>query len=282
MSDPASLLAAGDLAGALHALKQQVRQRPDDAKLRIFLFQLLAVLGDWKKSLEQLEVCGQLDAGTLAMVATYRAAVQCETLRDAVFAGRTTPIVFGRPQPWVALLVQALRDDAAGEAAAAAAHRAQAFDDAPASAGTLDGQPFAWIADADSRLGPLLEVVIGGRYGWLPFEAIASLELQPPEDLRDLVWAPAHLGFAQGGDTVALVPVRYAGTAEQDDGALRMARRTEWLAIADGQFRGLGQRLLATESREVGLLECRSLRMAGLPGGPADHTPVGGGQPPAT
>jgi type VI secretion system protein ImpE len=281
VSDPASLLAAGDLAGALHALKQQVRQRPDDVKLRIFLFQLLAVLGDWKKSLEQLEVCGELDAGTLAMVATYRAAVQCESLRDAVFAGRTTPIVFGRPQPWVALLVQALRDDAAGDAAAAAAHRAQAFDDAPASAGTLDGQPFAWIADADSRLGPVLEVVVAGRYGWLPFEAIAWIELQPPEDLRDLVWAPAQLGFAQGGDTVALVPVRYAGTAEQDDGALRMARRTEWLAIADGQFRGLGQRLLTTESREVALLECRSLRMAGFPDEAADHNPVGGGEPPA-
>ena len=76
--------------------------------------------------------------------------------------------------------------------------------------------------------------------------------------------APAHLTFTSGGDTVALLPVRYTGTAAQADGALRMSRKTEWLALGDGpsgpQYRGLGQRLLATGEFETGLLEVRQIR----------------------
>jgi len=251
------LLAAGDPAGALKVLQQQVRAQAADVRLRTFLFQLLAVLGQWQRALDQLKVCGELDAGTLAMVNTYTSAIQCEAVREAVFAGRATPHVFGPPAPWVAHLAQALQFDAQGHAGQAAAERALALDDAPASAGTLNDQPFEWIADADSRLGPVLEVVINGRYGWLPFMHLGEVTVEPVADLRDLVWAPAHLTFANGGDTVALLPVRYAGTAAAADSALQLARKSEWLTLAEGQYRGLGQRVIATDAAELGLLEVR-------------------------
>lgn len=257
------LIAAGDPQGALQALQQQVRAQASDVKLRIFLFQLLCVLGQWQRALNQLQVCGELDAGTLAMVNTYKPALQCEAVREAVFAGKTLPHVFGQPQAWVALLAQALQADAAGDAAAAARLRAQAFDDAPVSAGRLDGQPFDWIADADSRLGPVLEAVINGRYCWVPFVALSKVSFSAPEDLRDLVWTPTQLTFANGGESVALVPTRYAGTAAQPEAALQMARRTEWLALADGQYRGLGQRVLATDAAEPGVLEIRDIVLSG-------------------
>src|SRR6185436_10135020 len=110
-----------------------------DAKLRVYLFQLLAVLAQWPRALKQLQVCGEMDAGTLAMVNTYREAVQCELVREAVFAGKTTPVVFGQPQPWVAMLVEALQADTRGDAALAARLRADAFEAAPVTSGTLDG-----------------------------------------------------------------------------------------------------------------------------------------------
>src|SRR5688500_16218173 len=99
------LVAAGDPQAALTALQDEVRRRASDAKLRVFLFQLLAVVGQWQRALTQLQVCGELDAGTLAMVATYREAIRCEAVREAVFEGKTSPHVFGRPQPWLAFLV---------------------------------------------------------------------------------------------------------------------------------------------------------------------------------
>lgn len=257
-------LAQGDPQAALAALQQQVRAHAADPKLRVFLFQLLCVLGQWQRALDQLQVCGELDAGTLAMVNTYRPALQCEAVREAVFDGKVLPHVFGQPQAWVALLAQALQADAQGDPHTAARLRESAFEQAPASAGMLDDRRFEWLADADSRLGPVFEVIINGRYGWLPMANVAQIDLEPPADLRDLVWAPAHLVFANGGETVALLPVRYTGTAAQADGALRMSRKTEWLALGDGpsgpQYRGLGQRLLATGEFETGLLEVRQIR----------------------
>lgn len=255
------LLAQGDPKAALAQLQQQVRSKAADPKLRVFLFQLLCVLGQWQRALDQLQVCGELDAGTLAMVNTYRTALQCEAVREAVFAGTTVPHAFGRPQNWVALLAQALQADAQGDAAQAAKLREMAFDQAPATSGSLDGQAFDWIADADSRLGPVLEVIINGRYGWLPYSSLQKVSIEPPSDLRDLVWTPALITFGNGGESVALLPTRYAGTTASADGQLLMSRKTEWIQLAEGQYRGLGQRLLTTSATEVGLLEAREITL---------------------
>jgi type VI secretion system protein ImpE len=261
MTTAQELLAQGDPKAALAQLQQQVRSKAADPKLRVFLFQLLCVLGQYQRALDQLKVCAELDAGTLAMVDTYRTALQCEAVRESVFAGTTVPHAFGRPQNWVALLAQALQAESQGDAAQAAKLREMAFEQAPATSGNLDGQDFEWIADADSRLGPVLEVIINGRYGWLPYSSLQKISIEPPSDLRDLVWAPALITFGNGGETVALLPVRYAGTAAQTDGQLLMSRKTEWVELAEGQFRGLGQRLLATSSVEVGMLEAREITL---------------------
>ncbi|AXA90520.1 type VI secretion system accessory protein TagJ [Massilia sp. YMA4] len=251
------LIRDGDLAGALQVLQQAVRENTADAKLRTFLFQLLAVMGDWQRALTQLNVAGELDAATLPMVQTYRAAIQCEALRAAVFAGERTPHIFGEPPDWIGLLVEALRLDR-GTPERAEALRAQAFELASASAGTLDGTPFDWLADADQRLGPVLEAVVDGRYGWLPFMRLAALDIEPPADLRDAVWAPATFTFVTGTQSAGLIPVRYAGTVEEGDDALKLARRTEW----NGP-RGLGQRMFATDAGEHALLDTRSIVLEG-------------------
>lgn len=266
MTSAQELVRQGLPRAALPALQQQVRAQPGDARLRVFLFQLLCVLGQWQRALGQLQVCGELDSGTLSMVATYRDALQCEAVREAVFRGETTPLVFGRPADWIALLVQALQLDAQGHAGAAAELRAQAFDAAAPRSGRLNGEAFEWLADADSRLGPVLEAVLNGRYCWIPFEALQRVVVEPPTDLRDLVWAPAQLAFANGGESVALLPVRYVRTPElAEDEALLMARRTDWLPLDAGraapaqQFAGIGLRQFVTDARDIGLLEVREL-----------------------
>ena len=106
------LLARGQLDEALTSLKQQIRKDAANPKLRVFLFQLLAVNGDWERAQTQLQVCGDLDPLALAMVQTYREAMLCEALRTEIFSGRRTPMIFGDPQQWLALLVEALQCDA--------------------------------------------------------------------------------------------------------------------------------------------------------------------------
>lgn len=257
-------LREGGLDESLAQLQEQVRKDPSNAKYRIFLFQLLAVLGQWDRAFTQLKVAGELDAGTLAMVQTYREALRCEVLRQAIFAGKGSPLVFGKPERWVALLIEALRLTADGDDAAAKPLREEAFDLAPATSGEIDGQPFEWISDADSRFGPVIEAVVNGAYYWVPFHVIKSLRIEEPTDLRDLVWTPAQFTWANGGGSVALIPTRYPGSETAADAQMRLSRRTEWLDRGADLFVGLGQRMLATDADEYPLMEIREMSLNSL------------------
>jgi type VI secretion system protein ImpE len=207
-------------------------------------------------------VLEEMDAGTLPMVRTYQAAIQCERLRASVFAGERSPLIFGDPQPWLALLIQALALLSQGHPEKATELRAQAFEQAPTSAGSLNGTEFAWVSDADSRLGPVLEVIINGAYYWMPFNRLSRIEIEPPSDVRDLVWIPAQLTLANGGEVAALIPSRYAGSEAVEDAQIRMARRTDWQQVDADTYVGSGQRVLSTDTVEVGLLELRELVIA--------------------
>jgi len=252
-------LKGGDPAAALAHLQEQVRAKPADARLRTFLFQLLCITGQWDRALTQLGVASNLDPETLAMAQTYGDAVRCERVRDEVFAGRKSPLIFGQPEQWLALLIESLLVAGRGELERSAELRALAFDAAPASSGDVDRRPFEWIADADSRLGPVLEAVINGRYYWVPFSRLIKIELEPPEDLRDLVWVPARLQFANGGESVALIPTRYPGSAASPDGLIALARKTVWEEIGPDTHHGLGQRIFATDAEEIPMLEVRAI-----------------------
>ena len=249
----------GDPASALAQLQEQVRARPADAKLRVFLFQLLCVLGQWQRALNQLEVACGLDASALAMKQMYGDAVRCEAIRAQVFDGSKSPMIFGQPEEWLALLIESLLASGQGQPKRSQDLRAKAFDEAPASQGTIDGRPFEWIADADSRLGPVLEAVINGRYYWVPFSRLNNVRIVAPEDLRDLVWMPAHLEFENGGESVALIPTRYPGSETAGDGLISLARKTVWEAMAPDMHRGLGQRTIATDAEETPLMEIRQI-----------------------
>ena len=259
---------AGDLPTALRLLQEQVRQQPAKSDLRVFLFQLLSVLGQWERALTQLNVAADLDAKTLAMAQMYREAIRCEALRSDVFAGKTSPVVFGQPEEWLALLIESLLVQGRGRASEAQTLRARAFETAPATAGSIDGQRFEWIADADMRLGPVCEAVINGKYYWVPFERLARLDIEAPVDLRDVVWMPAHFEFANGGDTVGVIPTRYPGSQTADEPELSLARKTVWKEDAPEVFSGLGQRVLATDVGEHPIMDVRTILF-----GPAANEP---------
>jgi len=253
----------GDLAKTLSLVQGQVRKEPANPKHRVFLFQLLAVLGQWERSLSQLNIAGDLDATNLLMVQTYREAIQCEAFRQDVFAGKRTPLIFGDPQQWVALLVEAIRLDAQGHYQEAKALREQSYDLASATPGILNGTSFQWIADADSRLGPVLESIVNGRYYWIPFLQIRKIQIEKPADLRDVVWMPAQFTWANGGSSSGLIPTRYPGTEKFEDSMLQLARKTEWEEFFEGSYRGLGQRILATDSQEHSLMDTLEIELSG-------------------
>jgi type VI secretion system protein ImpE len=256
------LLQAGRVEESLASLQHAVRENAADPRLRVFLFQTLSVLGQWKRALNQLDVLANMSSDHLMLARIFRPVVQCELLREQVFAGKHTPIVFGEPEPWMSWLVQANELVADGKFAAARELRDKAFEAAPTSTGKVNGQPFEWIADADLRLGPMLEAIVGGHYYWIPFCRFQLIRLEPPTDLRDLVWAPVQFVWTNGGETAGHVPARYPATEKVGDDQLRLARKTEWIDSPEGYSLGCGQRILSTDGGEYPLLECRTIEFA--------------------
>jgi type VI secretion system protein ImpE len=195
----------------------------------------------------------------------YGDAARCESLRRQVFEGKKSPMVFGEPEQWLALLIESMLLTGQGRTSEASKLRARAFDEAEPTSGAVDGKPFAWIADADSRLGPVLEAIINGRYYWVPFSRLTQVTIDAPEDLRDVVWMPAHFQFDNGGDSVALIPTRYPGSEASDDGLILLARKTVWDEPSPEVYCGLGQRLLATDTGELPLMDIREIRLGAAP-----------------
>jgi type VI secretion system protein ImpE len=251
----------GNLDQALTELKEQIRKDASNPKHRVFLFQLLAVQGDWTRALTQLNTLAELDPQSLAMVQMYRTALDCEVLRSQVFGGARTPLIFGDPETWIAQLVQALGSVARGDILHAKDLQSKAFEQAPTCSGTINGQPFEWISDSDSRIGPVVEAFINGGYYWVPFHRIQRIDIEPPADLRDVVWMPAHFVWANGGELVGVIPTRYAGSERNSDSSIRLSRKTDWQDLGDEYYLGVGQRMFATDEGDYALMDVRQIVM---------------------
>ena len=73
-------LAVGAPDEALIELQNEIRARPEDPKLRIFLFQLHCLLGNWSKALLQLQVIAGIDPETMLLAQIFQPVINCEAL----------------------------------------------------------------------------------------------------------------------------------------------------------------------------------------------------------
>ena len=256
---PEDLIKNGEPAGAKAAVMDLIRNDPANVKHRILLFQVCCILGEYDRALNQLTVIGEMSDQALAMVQTYRELLQCESFRASVFAGERTPLVFGEPEPWIGDVIEAVKLQAMGKVDEANELRMKAYDQVDVTSGAINDEAFEWIADADSRLGPVMEVMINGKYYWVPFTRIAKVVVEAPEDLRDFVWLPAQFTWTNEGQTVGFIPVRYPGSEKSEDGMIQMAKKTEWSQLSEDVFEGSGQKMLATDANDYALLDLRAL-----------------------
>ena len=257
---PKEAVSSGQLDIALRELEADIRKNPADLSLRIYLFQLLSVLGQWKRASDQLDFIEGMKLNEV-MAEIFKPLVQNEILRSDVFAGKTIPLIFGEPQAWGELLFKALQEEVRGNLQLAANLRVEALEKAPATAGKINEDHFDWICDADSRLGPVLEACVNKKYYWIPWNKIKSIIFHPPSDLRDIVWAPVEFVWANNDQAKGHVFVRYSGTDKSDDHQLKLSRLTQWEEKHKNQFHGLGQRMLTTDQKDYSLLEIRSLEL---------------------
>ena len=97
------------------------------------------------------------------------------------------------------------------------------------------------------------------------FEHLASLEMEQPRRLRDLLWSPARL---RGGPALKdtelgeiLLPALTPFAWQDAEDAVRLGRVTEWVAGDSGEAIPVGQKLLLVDGEEFPLLEIRKLEI---------------------
>lgn len=249
-----------DLQNRIESAKFGIKKNPSDVKQRVLYFQLLSVLGKWKEASTQIEIISELGNNEFALTAmVYKPLPECELNREAVFHGKNDPLILGKPEKWLGMMVKANQLDIKSEHKAAAVLRCEAYEESPAYAGTINGEEFNWIADMDSRLGPILEVIINGKYYWTSFANIKSIKIPAPVDTRDLIWCPSRFTWTNGGSVAGFIPSRYIDSSETNDDDLRFARKTIWNEKFKGFYCGLGQRILTTDKNEYSLLDIREV-----------------------
>jgi type VI secretion system protein ImpE len=234
------LFKAGKVREAEKVLTAYLREHPSDKAQRTFLFELLCFAGEYARAERQLAALagGSVESETGAIV--YYAALHAEKTRQELF-------------------------------------EKQAFPTGPAEspAGTLNGKPFTDLRDADPDIGSRLEVFAAGSYVWIPFQHLASIEMGPPQRLRDTLWTPALVQAApsfKGMDLgEVLIPAIYPFSWKDPDEAVWLGRVTEWTADEEGREYPTGQKMLLVDGEEIPFLEVRLIEFAHAIDGPTEQ-----------
>jgi len=226
--DAAQLYRAGRLNEAIEALGAELRKHPTDTKRRTFLFELLCFAGEYDRAQKQLEILAGASKDAAAGALLYHAALHAERQRQELFEKKEYP----------------------------AAEKSEPIS------GTLNGNPFTSITDADPRVGPRLEIYAAGNCLWLPFRHVAEVVIEEPRRLRDLLWAPARVRPAAGFEAMelgeVLTPALAPLTWQYPDDEVRLGRATVWVED-DGREVPVGQKMLLVDGEEFPYLEVRKL-----------------------
>jgi type VI secretion system protein ImpE len=255
------------LDARLDDVQGMIRREPSVAGHRWSLFQLLCVTGQWERAIQQLQVFAQLNPQQVQAAQAYRDLIRAERWRGRVLSGLAQPGFVVDPPSWVENLAEALRLTAVGQPDAADAMREAALDQTPLVSGSGAGHSFEWIADSDSRLGPVCEVITAGRYRWLAFSDIAAWEIGRPATLIDLVWAPCSLTLVDGTKAHGFMPARFPVVADTVHDcatldALRLGNTTIWTDVGRTGVIAQGRRTWATSAGDVGLFELETCAFA--------------------
>jgi type VI secretion system protein ImpE len=226
---PLALYREGRLREAIQALGEELRSNPLDAKRRTFLFELLLFAGEFDRAEKQLDLLAGANAEAAAGTLLYRSALHAERTRQSMFLNHETP-----PQKEGAV-----------------------------HGGVWNGTPFSEMSDADPRIGANLEVFLAGSYTWIPIHYLRKLEIQPPANLRDLVWAQARVetssDFRLQDLGEVLLPVLCPLSFRHADESVRLGRESAWEPDeAYGQI-PFGLKMMDVDGTDVPLLEIRSV-----------------------
>ena len=239
MNKISSLLDEGKLDAAIEQVTGELRAKPEDLQIRTSLFELLCFAGKWDRAEKQLDVLAASSEERRTGALLYLGAITAERAREDTVTRKS----YSAPPEG-------------------------------ATGGSLNEASFSSISDADPRVGARLEVYMGADCMWIPFASIASIRMEPPKRLRDLIWIPAEVRLRGSGDAAGqpqvLLPALSVFSWRHSDPQVRLGRMTVW-EEENGEEIPYGQKMLLVDGEEIPLLEIRGLEFADAAAAQVNH-----------
>jgi type VI secretion system protein ImpE len=257
------LFKAGELADAVAAATDDVKQHPADSSRRGFLSELLCFAGDFARADAQLDALAHQDPQLSLGISMFRQLIRAEQARQQFYAEGRVPDLLDTPPPHLRHCLEAsicIREGRSGEAVAL-------LDEAerirPVVSGVCNGQVFSNLRDVDDLTAPVFEVLTSnGKYYWIPIERVEVLEFRVPERPRDLLWRRVHMIVRDGPDGEVFLPTLYPGSASDANEQFRLGRMTDWRGGDGSPVCGVGQRMFLVGDEGCSIMEFRELAIA--------------------
>jgi type VI secretion system protein ImpE len=252
-------LETGNLKAAIEAVTQEIKASPMDSTRRIALFELLCLAGDLDRAEKQLDVLEQQRAPTDLSVQIYRNCLKAERGRRLFFSKGTQPYFLTPPPRYIEMHLDGVDRWRNGDVKEAAVLLGRAEEERAALAGVTSGEKFEDFRDCDDLTAPVLEVIVHDKYTWLPLEHVKTLQVKPPKQLRDFMWAPVQLQSVSGMTGELFAHSQYWGSHTHSNDLVRLGRRTEWEQPDENLCCGYGLRLFLMDGEDKSLFELGSI-----------------------
>jgi type VI secretion system protein ImpE len=233
---------AGQLQQAIQVLNQEIKHAPEDIAKRDLLREFLCIAGDLERADKQLDIIVQQNPEAQIGAAIQRQLIRAEQTRQKCLREGCLPEFVGEPSLVLKQHLQALICLRDGKNDEARQLLEQIKTESP-------------VRDLDDLCAHFLEVLTShGKYYWIGFDQIQSIEFYPPERPVDLLWRRAHLQVQNGPEGDIYIPAIYVDYNNRQDEEAQLGRKTDW----DGDafpVRGIGQRMFLIDDDAVNIME---------------------------
>ncbi|MGK0441354.1 MAG: type VI secretion system protein ImpE, partial [Pseudohongiellaceae bacterium] len=174
----------GDLEQAIQACIEDVKEDPANANQRVFFAELLCFSGDYDRADRQLNTLLTLDPKTMLTVSVWRQLLRAAQIRQDVYECKQVPELMDAATPRIENALRALtianKDNVLPESVAEQEGASEPV--------VVNGISSSHFRDLDDINANILEVMASnGRYFWIDFDQIDSLEFYAPERPLDLL-----------------------------------------------------------------------------------------------
>ena len=258
---PSQLFHAGQLEDAVAESIKLVKRNPTETNLRFQLAELSCIAGDLDRAERQLETISNQDPNAAVGAALFRQLVRAELARRECFQQGRLPEFIGEPSASLKSRLRAVAELRSGNRDNLMS-LISVEDEGNPSGWTVNGSNVTVLRDLDDLLAPVLEVHTStGKYFWIHWNQILSLEVHSPKRAIDLLWRQATLSIESGPDGEVYLPAIYPSMddAKEADQSFRMGRNTDWIDVGEGVVCGKGQKMLLVDEQDLSIMELEKI-----------------------